>query len=172
MTDSYFAGGDRRSTLKSISKDLHDKNRLVVTTNDQPDDVDLVPTKTEDPAYLAIDREHNKKLREDDATLEGLKRGLQADPHTQHPNKFMAASGAGSHSLSNLHDVRQNIFTTPATDSGSRYGGETRDSRGSNNLTLDYLGKPYTEKEKRPDSLSDKLQDERVEAFRKSYTSA
>ena len=142
MTNSYFTG-NRHSTLKNISKDLHDKNRLVVTTNDQPDDVDLVPTKSEDPVYLAIDREHNKKLREEDETLEGLKRGLQADPHTQHPNKFMAASGAGSHSLSNIHainDIRQNMLTT-TRDSGSRYGGETREGRGDPTFTLDYFGK-------------------------------
>jgi hypothetical protein len=32
---------------------------MVVNTNDQPEDVDLVATKKEDPTYLAIDREHN-----------------------------------------------------------------------------------------------------------------
>ena len=50
--------------------------------NEQPEDVDIVATKSEDPTYLAIDREHNQKLKNEDETLEGLKRGLQADINT------------------------------------------------------------------------------------------
>lgn len=75
-----------------------------MTTNEQPDDVELVSMKTDD-AYVEIDKKHTKKLQEDNERLESLKRGLQAGTDTQHPNKFMAASGAGSHSLSNVSGI-------------------------------------------------------------------
>lgn len=89
MTNSYFTS--RQHTLGSISKDLHDKNRLVVNTNDDveiEDNTPIVSTIREDP-MIDIDRKHREKLRQEDQMLDRMKKELQDGTETKHPSKFI-----------------------------------------------------------------------------------
>lgn len=90
MTNSFFT---RPLTLNSISKDLHDKNRLIVNSNDDVDIEDnapIVSAKKEDP-MIDIDKKHSEKLRQDDKMLESLKKELQDGTETCHPSKFVTS---------------------------------------------------------------------------------
>ena len=103
FTSSYFGDG-RSQTLKSISKELHDANRLVMNDNDIDDDSDQGKRDEdhdkEGGGLVDRDRKHSERLRQDELDLERYKRELQEKNETLYPGK-LASSKFGAASSSN-----------------------------------------------------------------------
>ena len=102
FTSSYFGDG-RSQTLKSISKELHDANRLVMNDNDIDDDSDQGKRDEDhdkEGGLVDIDRKRSEQLRGEEAALERYKRELQEQNDTLYPNK-LAPSKFGAASSSN-----------------------------------------------------------------------